>query len=630
MANLLSPGISISEIDLTTRVPQVSSTSAGFVCQMTWGPLNEVVLIDTEIKLVSVFGKPDDATITGFLTAASFLAYGDSLRLVRVADETLALNATTEATTGSGLPGTGLLIKNDSDYEANYDDGTANVGPFVAKYPGALGNSLKVSICPSAIAFSSSLLAVSSTGTTLTGTSFDTRLEPGSIIVAPNGQERRVVSVTNATTAIISSAFVPDLVPSTVRARWEYFSAIGISPKTTVKASAVGGVNDEMHIVVVDQDGLFTGVPGQILERFSHVSKAFDLRSDDGTSSYYVSKINNNSKYIRWTDHLPAGLNWGASAVGRTFTAVNKPSTFSFSGGANGAAISDAEKILGYDLFADSDIQDISLLIAGEASATVATHLIGIAESRADLVVCLSPLRADVVENVGQELNDIITYRDSLSSSSYACMDSAWKYMFDKYNDTYRWVPLNGDIAGLMVRTDKQREAWFSPAGHTRGIIKNAIKLSYSPKKAERDDLYVNGINPVISLPGEGILLYGNKTMLSQPSAFDRINVRRLFNVLKKAIKTSAKFSLFEFNDVITRSQFVNLINPYLETVKSGRGLYDFKVVCDSTNNTAEVIDRNEFIADIYLKPTRTAEFIRLNFVAVGSGIDFAEVVGQF
>ena len=300
------------------------------------------------------------------------------------------------------------------------------------------------------------------------------------------------------------------------------------------------------------------------------------------------------------------------------------------SGGADGT-ITTANVVSAYAQFANADSVDISLIISGPANQAIATSLISnIAEVRKDCLVFLSPERSDVVNNPGNEVTDSLAYRDSLTSTSFAVMDSGWKYQYDKYNDTYRYVPLNGDIAGLCARTDLERDPWYSPGGLNRGVIKNVIKLAYNPTKTNRDDLYVKGINPVVSFQGEGTVLFGDKTMLSKPSAFDRINVRRLFVVLEKSIARAARFSLFEFNDQFTRAQFVALVEPFLRDVQGRRGITDFRVVCDETNNTGEVIDRNEFVGDIYIKPARSINFIQLNFVAVRTGVSFDEVVGQF
>jgi len=709
MSFSISPGVEFSEIDLTTIVPAVSTTDGAFVGVFRWGPLNDIVLLGDELNLVQNFGKPNDDTASSFFTAANFLAYGNKLRLVRVAsvdsedvvievdtvgtavsgvgflngsprirpgstvtfgveekvvvsvtndtdlvidsafvsdltDEDVtfnvyvgALNATAEEGTGTGDPGIGILIKNDDYYLSNFSLGLANVGLWAAKHPGDLGNSLQVSLCPSSSAFKQTLAGtVSSSGTTLTGvgTAFDVRLVPGSIVKdVATGQERVIATVSSATSATTTTAFSPSLSGATVSAKWEYADAIGIAPGTSDFATERTSSNDELHVVVIDKGGEWTGIKGTVLERFQFLSKASNAKTPDGASNYYVNKINNTSRYIRWMDHLPAGLNWGDEANDTTYTAVNVANTVRLSGGLDvnvGSSI-DGQRILGYDLFANADLVDVSFILAGAASTAVAISIINnICEIRRDCVAFISPELDDVVDNAGDEVEDSIEFRNTLPSSSYAFMDSGWKYQYDKYNDVFRWVPLNGDIAGLCVRTDTQNEPWFSPAGYNRGQIKNVIKLAYSPYKAQRDDLYLAGINPVINEAGQGTILFGDKTLLAKPSAFDRINVRRLFIVLEKAISKAAKNTLFDFNDEFTRANFRNLVEPYLRNVEARRGIYDFRVVCDSTNNTPEIIDNNQFVGDIYIKPARSINFIQLNFVAVRTGVEFSEIVGKF
>ena len=633
MVSLLSPGVNVSEIDLTTVTPATSTTDGAFAGQFSWGPIQDIELVEDELALRSRYGAPNEATFVSFFTAANFLAYGNKLRLVRVAASD-ALNATAEDGTGSGSAGTGVLIKNEDEYEATYFSGVGDVGPFAAKYAGDLGNSLKVSICASAEAYSKTLTGTVSTdgsGNMIgVGTDFTAELEVGSIIVASTGEEAKVVAITDNVTAVLDSDFVVPLSAESVTAKWEYYNIIRFPLGSSSYVSSRSGADDEMHVVVVDEDGLFSGVAGTVLEQFALVSKAFDAKKEDGTSNYYKEVLNRTSDYVYWMDHIPAGTNFGATAQGTTFVSPGKPYTYSLSGGSDGSAVTDGDKILGYDLFQDVERVDVSLVLGGDASATVAVHLINnIVESRQDCIVLLSPPRDDVVNNPNDEAEDVITFRNNLPSSSYAVLDSGWKYQYDKYNDVYRYVPLNGDVAGLMVRTDTVREPWYSPAGLNRGQIKNVVKLAFNPNNSERDDLYLSGINPVVTFPGQGTVLWGNKTLLSKPSAFDRINVRRLLIVLKKSISRAAKYSLFEINDEATRSQFKQLVIPFLTEVQAARGLFDFKVVCDSRNNTAQVIDRNEFVAEIYLKPSRTAEFIQLNFVAVRTGVEFNEIVGQ-
>jgi hypothetical protein len=389
---------------------------------------------------------------------------------------------------------------------------------------------------------------------------------------------------------------------------------------------------------VVDEDGKFTGTPGTVLEKFSYVSKASDAKTEVGESNYYKDVINRTSRYIWWGNHVGAtapGTAWGSTVPGSTGFAtfgatgpyVNSL-TFGVSGndldGTSGFAI-DA-----YDEFVD-DSNDVNLIIAGEADQATITHLISnIAEVRKDCIVLYSPEYSDVV-NALTPLTNVTGFMNTLSpNSSYAVMDSNWKYQYDKYNDVFRWIPCNGDVAGLCARTDQTNDPWFSPAGYNRGVIKNVIKLAWNPSKAQRDELYKVGVNPIITESGTGTVLFGDKTTLARPSAFDRINVRRLFIILEKAIATAAKFSLFEINDEFTRSQFVGLVEPYLRDVQGRRGIYDFKVVCDETNNTPQVIDSNSFVGDIYLKPAKSINYIQLNFVAVRSGVEFSEIVGQF
>jgi phage tail sheath protein FI len=369
---------------------------------------------------------------------------------------------------------------------------------------------------------------------------------------------------------------------------------------------------------------------------FPALSKAYGAHSENGTNIRYSSYINQNSRYIWWDSHLKgingaknvnSGFNWGAGAQ-------SLPLTASLSQGRDGAIPRSADYINGYNQFKSAESVDVSLILGGGSSSTVAVHLINnIAEYRKDCIAVLSPPQAAAVNNsgyAGAEVDSMVTFRNLLPSTSYATLDSGWKYQYDKYNDLFRYVPCNGDTAGTMVRTDIERDPWWSPAGYNRGQIKNVVKMAYNPNKTDRDQLYKYGINPIVTFPGEGTILFGDKTLLSKPSAFDRINVRRLFIVLEKAIATASKYTLFEFNDAFTRAQFKAMVEPFLRDVQGRRGITDFRVVCDETNNTPEVIDRNEFVGDIYIKPARSINFIQLNFVAVRTGVDFTEVVGKF
>jgi len=569
MAFQLSPGVNVSEIDLTTVVPAVGTTEGAIVGEFSWGPVNEIRTISSEVELVNTFGKPNSDNFTDFFTAANFLSYARNLKVVRAVANT-AFNAAANTS--------GVFIENEIDYLENHSNGANTNGMWAAKYPGTLGNSLSVSIFAGQ-----------------NSTSFD---------------------------------------------GWIYNGFFDNIPGTSAYAADKNFKNDELHIAVIDSSGLITGTANTVIERFAGVSKASDAKLEDGSSNYYKDVINSRSRYIWWLAHPDGGLgatlssnNWGqVSSSGLTYGSSNTAYTTQLSSGTL-VSPTTSDVVLSYDKFKNADEVDVSLVMTSDHPTAVVQHVIdNIVEFRKDCVAFVSPRRADVVNSGGNEAEDCVSYRnDTLNrSTSYAMMDCNWKYQYDKYNDTYRWVPLNGDIAGLCVRTDFERDPWFSPAGFNRGQIRNVTRLAWNPDKTDRDELYKNGINPVVSFPGEGTILYGDKTMLSKPSAFDRINVRRLFIVLEKAIARAAKFSLFEFNDAFTRAQFVALVEPYLRDVQGRRGIFDYRVVCDETNNTPEVIDRNEFIGDIYVKPARSINFIQLNFVAVRTGVSFDEVVGRF
>jgi hypothetical protein len=628
----VSPGVNVSEIDLTTVVPAVSTTEGALAGHFKWGPVDQMVLIDSEDRLVNIYNKPNTNTATDFFTAANFLAYGNALYVNRVVASD-AINAVSD--------GSAVLVKNEDHY--NETVSSILTQDWVAKYPGDLGNSLKVSVCQSADAWESTVsnsydATRNSKTVTLKGESSDadTHFVVGDIILlGPDKEECQIESMTSNTiylTSEYTGNTVTDYATDITR-RWEFFNNFDNAPGTSDFATAAGGSGDEIHVCVVDEDGAITGTKGAVIETYEGVSAASDAKTVQGAGNYYKEVINQNSPYIWFGDHN-ASITNGGSAATSTFGGASLPVTTSMTGGLDGAKPTSAQKIPGYNIFKSAESVDISFLLGSDADATLATHLISnIAESRKDCIAVISPERADCVNNNaydGKERDDIIAFRDSLPSSSYAVMDSGWKYQYDKYNDLYRYVPLNADTAGLMVQTDTTRDPWYSPAGFNRGNVKNSIRLAYNPSKGDRDQLYKKGINPVVTFPGQGTVLFGDKTMLSKPSAFDRINVRRLFIVLEKAISTASKFTLFEFNDEFTRSQFRNLVEPFLRDVQGRRGITDFRVVCDSTNNTGEIIDRNEFVGDIYIKPARSINFIQLNFVAVRTGVEFSEVVGQF
>ena len=560
MAFMLSPGVLVTEKDLTAVVPAVATTAGGFAGAFQWGPVDQVTTVDSENTLVNTFGKPNSTTFQSFFTAANFLSYGNNLQVIRVVDKATATNASVSGGANA------LLITNETSYTSLYSSGSGSrAGEWSAKYAGSLGNSLKVS------------MADANTWST-----------------------------------------------------WAYATNFDAAPSTSTYVSDKGGSHDELHVIVIDEDGQFTGTAGTVLEKFPFASKASDAKKSDGTSAYYKDVLNTQSQYVWWMKHtanVASGTSWGSTANASLYANLTANVTVSLSGGVSADSPTDGNITSALSVFANDEAYDISLLPLGAASATVVNYAISsVAEVRKDVIVFASPELSDVVNNAGSEATDVTAFRDSLTSSSYAVLDSGWKYQYDRYNDVYRWIPLNGDTAGLAVRTDFVADPWFSPAGFNRGQVKNVVKLAYSPSKTDRDTLYKKGVNPVVTFPGNGTVLFGDKTLLAKPSAFDRINVRRLFIVLEKAIATAAKFQLFEFNDPFTRAQFRNLVEPFLRDVQGRRGITDFKVVCDESNNTAQVIDTNNFVADIFIKPARAINFIQLNFIATRSGISFEEV----
>ena len=869
MAFQVSPGINVSEIDLTTTVPALATTVGGFGGVFRWGPVGKFVLVDSENTLTNRFGKPTSDNYETFFTAANFLSYGNALYVSRagtttgfansstitpdanvtleangtalglttglrvhgdgIADDTFvtAVSNTTitlsKAATGStsalisfiannrvlsayagntaNVIASSVVVKNSEDFE-NLNANTSNfVGTeFIAKYPGALGNSLKVSMCDSAtqyaetVAFETNTTYGSTTANTYaladltsatmsiavgsntanvnfvwSGDDFADRVaaSAGARTVGSNGVSANFISLATANTlftnndavwyargtassansiqglsegttyfvvaanttgfslsltsggpavaisngaansdvyftkqtatdlgltlaqarlavtAVRDKLTVGDFVEvgnttvgkqnmkvaskgnqaddgtniffnigfdstwnkstnfsgTSLTRQWEYFNVVESAPGVSSSMTNAGRtVADEVSVVVVDEDGLISGTPGQVLEIYQNLSRATDAKKDDGTTNYYKTAINDFSRWI-WATKDRAGAD-SATLADLADSTNTTPYTKSFVRGADGATEGDVSMAaLGaaYDLFADASTVDISLLLQGKATGAndvqLANYLIdNIAEVRKDCVVFVSPAYSDVVgvNTENAQAQNIVDFRRLLRNTSYAFLDSGYKYQYDKYADMYRYVPLNGDIAGLTARSDSLRDPWFSPAGFTRGQIRNLVKLAFSPGKNDRDLLYKNDVNPVVTFPGQGTVLYGDKTLLGRSSAFDRINVRRLFIVLEKAIATASNSTLFEFNDEFTRSQFVNLVEPYLRDVQGRRGIFDFRVVCDETNNTAEVIDSNRFVGDIYIKPAKSINFIQLNFVAVRSGVEFNEIAGQF
>ena len=854
MAFQVSPGVNVSEIDLTTVVPSVATTTGAIAGVFGWGPVGKFSLVDSENTLASRFGKPTNNNFETFFTAANFLSYGNRLYVSRAAVTTGTSNTQSVALTGtvyglvydtavtgvsvgdgvygSGVPGdsvtvsaietstvvesfnassavaangfisvgtnnlvdgekivydngggtdlaeltdgatyfvrnantTGFYVSTvyggsaltltagdsethtftrtgqtritlssaatlgnstvastqsinffDVDYSFNaVANSTASVArsssliknsdhfetvtvpsgvEFVARYPGDLGNSLKVSVCDTVDQYSSvinpydlTVGAVVANSTVVPGTSglaitvnsttanvyvansgtftdgnaadfaaaINAKLIVGDYIevgnTSINKQKMKIKTVGEVVDGGAGTHYFAltleepyklstNFTSNTISRFWEFSNVIPGAPGTSDTVTAAGGsVVDQVSIVISDEDGKISGVPGTVLEAYPNLSRATDAKAGDGTTQYYKTVINDFSRWV-WATNDRTGA---ASAAAASIAASTEttPYSKSFVGGRDGVTESHAtigHLASAYDLFADSTSVDISLLMAGKAAGTngvqLANYLIdNVAESRKDCVVFASPEKSDVFGAAadGAQVTNVIGFRNNMRASSYAVMDSGYKYQYDKYNDVYRWVPLNGDSAGMTARSDDLRDPWFSPAGFTRGQIKNVVKLAWNPNKAERDELYKKDVNPVVTFPGQGTVLFGDKTLLGKPSAFDRINVRRLFIILEKAIATAANSTLFEFNDEFTRAQFKNLVEPFLRDVQGRRGIYDFRVVCDETNNTAEVVDGNRFVGDIYIKPAKSINFIQLNFVAVRSGVEFTEVVGQF
>jgi len=640
MAFQVSPGVLVQEKDLTRIIPAVSTSIGAFAGEFRKGPLDQITSISSEQELVSVFGKPDNSNFESFFSAANFLQYSNALRVVRVQNTGLA---------NAAVSGSAVAIKNTQDYQDNYNAGQASVGEWAARTAGVWGNGLKVSACHSATGFqedakttiNDSAMSVGHTTVTLTsGTGFAVgdivEFSTSSGGTDYDGRKYKITNVaTNDITFVRADTLQGGLhqVPANganVRRFWEFYEFVSGAPGTSPYAASKSGVNDEMHVVVIDEDGNITGKTGEVIEVYDRVSKASDAKSPQGDSNYVRDVIYNKSNYIYWMDHHASGSNHGSAAAGITFTAVDTPKTDSLINGANGSAATAGEIKTAYELFEDAETVDVGLIIGGSCNATHVDDLITLAEKRKDAIAFVSPERSDVagITSSITQTQNVLAFMNGIRSSSYVMLDSGYKYMYDRYNDVYRFVPLNGDIAGLAARTDLIADSWFSPAGLNRGVIRGAVKLAYNPSKSQRDELYKARINPVVTFPGQGTVLFGDKTGLSAPSAFDRINVRRLFIVLEKAISTASKFQLFEFNDEFTRANFRNIVEPFLREVQGRRGITDFLVVCDETNNTGEGIDRNEFIAEIFIKPARSINFITLQFIATRTGVSFEEVAG--
>ena len=642
MAFQISPGVLVQEKDFTRIIPAVSTSVGAIAMEASKGPVDEIVTIASESELSQTFGAPNDTNFEDWFCAANFLQYSNALRVVRTSNTGLK---------NSTANGSGLLIKNYNDWKENYSSGQASVGYFASKTAGTWGNTLAVYTCTSATGYQQDAITTVNDASTAVGDKTVVLTSASNIVVGDvlefsatsagtdyDGYKYNVTAI-NTNTVTITRHHDGDYGlqkiitnGANVRRRWKFYDQVNGSPGTSPYAAQKGGSNDELHVVVVDEKGYITGTAGTVLESYSKLSKASDAKSPQGDSNYYATVISDHSIYVYWMDHNTSGSNWGQTAFNNDFETSPTSNTVSvLSGGNLGSTATTAQHKAALEKFLDTATVDVGLLIAGQVSnATELDNIIGIAEDRQDCIAFVSPRRADVVNisNTNTQMSNVLSFYSTMRSSSYVVADSGYKYQYDRYADTYRWVPLNGDIAGLCARTDLVADAWYSPAGYNRGTIRGAVKLAFNPTLDQRDDLYRSRINPVVTFPGQGTVLFGDKTGLTSPSAFDRINVRRLFIILEKAISTAAKYQLFEFNDEFTRANFRNIVEPFLREVQGRKGVTDFKVICDETNNTGQIVDSNKFVADIYVKPARSINFITLSFIATRTGVSFSEVVG--
>ena len=656
MVELVSPGVLVKEKDLTLSV-RSGATSIGAVGIFAKdGPAHQVITVQDENQLSSIFGKPNGSNFEYWFTAANFLAYSNTLKVVRFIT-TGMLNAT-----GAGA---GVLIPNTISYQDGdgtygpYSSGQASgLGEFCARWAGAWGKSMDVAWCSTAAGYSEGTAAAGVTtiatanaiGATAITVASGATCNVGDIVYfqQSDGQHYRITGIsTNILTIVrypeaagvgLSQAVDGTGTAVQVQRYWRWYDQFDRAPGTSAYAAAEGGSNDEMHIIVLDRGGVITGTADTVIEKWDAVSKGSDAKTPEGNANYFPDVLYNSSSYIYWLD-FPAGqTNWGTPVLGTNFAAVTTdPGSNVLVNGADGSAPTEGQRSTGYDLFKDPETSDINLLMSGPASvdgAGAITHAVKISDlvaARKDAVGFISPGRDDVVAvatSYDQQRN-VVGFFDALASNSYTVFDSGYKKMYDKYNDVYRWVPLNGDIAGVCAYTDAVEDPWWSPGGLTRGQIRGSVELAFDPTQAERDALYRARVNPVVSFAGEGTVLWGDKTGLSANTAFSRINVRRLFITMEEACKVAARSILFEFNDEFTQENFKSMVNPYLADIQGRRGITDFLVVCDSTNNTPQVVDNNEFRADIFVKPTRSINYITLTFVATRTGVDFSEVVGR-
>ena len=640
MAIQVSPSVVVTERDLTNVIPAVSTSVGAAVVDAAWGPVQDVTTIDSENNLARRFGRPNSQNAISWFTAASFLAYTNNLLVVRT-DTTLQRNAV------STLTGTITSIQVTAG-GTGYTTPTVSisapqtVGGIQATATAVVTNGVitAINITNPGNGYVSATVTV--TGTNTTAATATATVTQGGIKI--NNESHYLTSFANGQgitgefaakfPGSIGNSLTVSMADAQSFATWAYRTQFDSAPGTSAFAQRTGSSDDELHVVVVDKNGSWTGTAGTVIEQFEFLSKASNARRENGATAYYRDVINTQSAYVWWTDHPVAGTNWGTESNSVAYTSIGATAiTRELQGGVDHFASTPAQRINAFELFSNDEEFDVNLIAVGKSDPDVANFVIqNVAEVRRDCVAFVSaqhPTTGEVlVGNTSDITEQIVAYRNLLPSSSFFVIDSGYKYMYDRYNDTFRWVPLNGDIAGLCARTDFTDDPWFSPAGLNRGQIRNVVKLAFSPRKVDRDNLYKAGVNPVTSFAGQGVVLYGDKTGLTRPSAFDRINVRRLFIVLQKSIATAAKYQLFEFNDDFTRAQFRNMVEPFLRDVQGRRGITNFRVICDESNNTPEVIDTNRFVADIFIQPSRSINFMQLNFIATRTGVSFDEIAG--
>jgi hypothetical protein len=716
----LSPGVLITETDISNIAPSQAPVAGAFVGEFSWGPIGEPVLTTSESEAVQLWGKPTARTAKHFFGLAQYLNYSRTCQVVRVAHVDSGSNAFGAKNATSS--GAGILVKNKTDYANVYEtNALASAGSFVAKWAGKLGNSLKIEICDenrTRLVFSSVYVSGEDyeVGETVTQ-NIDGEIATGIVdswVDASVGQAGSILNLRQVTgnfQAISSSAYTawvqsnayalgavvrpvtangfayevttagtsggseptwPTVVGATVVnggvtftcvtqygilgdtsdvfyqtvssvvdlfQEWEYATSFDGPPGTSTYVAGRDAVNDEMHMVVVDSKGLFSGTKGTILETWPNVSKASDGKAESGGTSYYVNVLKEQSNYIWWAAHNNLGTNWGLSAEdvgdtvapGNSYVILGGSYAVQLTGGQDGTTdATDGEVLEAYDLFRDKSKISVRLIMSGAycESQAVVNRILDIAEQRKDCIGFFSPKLSDVkLATDASKTTAVIAWRNKFRSSSYGVMDSTWFEIYDQYNDVTRFIPANTGTAGLIARTAQNAQPWYSSLGYNRGIYQGVIRSLFVPGETHRDQLFPRGINPIITESGQGIVLFGDKTMLSKDSVFNEIGVRFLFIIVAEAMALASKYYLGEFNDDQTRSRFRSMAKSYLEDIQAKRGITEYKVIADSTNNGTQQIDNGQFVVDILMKPNRSIRFVRINLFGASQGVNFNEIV---